>query len=741
MTTIVSGIAGSGKTTRLLALAQTAARSGPAFLTSPNECSLDALARRCADGTLAVLRLRDIAIDILRDRHEERGIRGSLEIIDDVRAALLFEEAATPLLQLEWAELIAAEIDPEVPGLRAPRRFLDSAFRLIRKLRDALITPEQFLRTALTGATQFYAQPPNFAHAELLQYTKEQYRDSLDVSANELQRQYRREIDLAKVLAKLYQSYLDLLVHKGCLSIHDAIAEAATLLADEPGYAKSLAQRYGSAFIDDAQELTMAEQTLLARLYGDDYNGVTFAVDQASTISGFAGARPDRLLSIQGERIELEEQHRCAPGIDRAARHLAGQPPGVMAGEGGITLFRASTKRAEAQFVAEYVVDLLDGGAPAAQIALLFRSVDNVRAYEEALLERNVPAIAAGDVNLFEQPVALDALALLWNAYDPFRHDYLLRTLSGPAFNLSDSSLYTLCSDPPDAQQSLFAEDGSAESGTRSGGRWDAKRDIRLGWNLTRGTQDAQLSELALERVRRFRELREGWVQAMRTLPLPNLARHIWSEGLAALDRPGSARYIHQQATLGRLYDRICAYAASHPGCGLGEFLADAQERAQSVFEASETSRCTGAVRLMSIDAAYGQSFEHVILPAARAGSFPRWYVPDSFLYSPSLGMIAKENVGEANAARTAKFSYYMYRAKTREAYNREEQRAFVYALRRASKSVLVTASERATKGLSAPEFLAQLQASRLPGIDDLSDRWRPKNSVYRPEAAELVAQ
>jgi superfamily I DNA/RNA helicase len=100
--------------------------------------------------------------------------------------------------------------------------------------------------------------------------------------------------------------------------------------------------------------------------------------------------------------------------------------------------------------------------------------------------------------------------------------------------------------------------------------------------------------------------------------------------------------------------------------------------------------------------------------------------------------MIAKENVGEASAARTAKFSYYMYRAKTREVYNREERRAFVYALRRARKSVLVTACERATKGLSAPEFLSELQASRLPGIVDLSDRWRPKNAVYRSNDAAI---
>jgi superfamily I DNA/RNA helicase len=93
--------------------------------------------------------------------------------------------------------------------------------------------------------------------------------------------------------------------------------------------------------------------------------------------------------------------------------------------------------------------------------------------------------------------------------------------------------------------------------------------------------------------------------------------------------------------------------------------------------------------------------------------------------------MIAKENVGDARAARTAKFTYYMFRTKAREHYNREERRAFVYAMRRARKSVLVTACERPTRGVTAPEFLAELQAARLPGTVDVSDRWRPARTVY----------
>ncbi|HEV7179182.1 MAG TPA: hypothetical protein VGN11_04890, partial [Candidatus Baltobacteraceae bacterium] len=73
-------------------------------------------------------------------------------------------------------------------------------------------------------------------------------------------------------------------------------------------------------------------------------------------------------------------------------------------------------------------------------------------------------------------------------------------------------------------------------------------------------------------------------------------------------------------------------------------------------------------------------------------------------------------NVGEARAARTAKFSYYVYRAKARENYNHEERRAFVYAMRRAKKRLVVTASGRATRGTTAPEFLEELRNARLPG-------------------------
>jgi superfamily I DNA/RNA helicase len=723
VSTFIIGAAGSGKTTELVRRALDAAEQRPVLVTSVSAAALNVLRDRVRHPNARICELHALALECLP--HAER--------IDDVRAAILFAEAAQPLLTLEWREIIEAEVDPEVPGLRAPDRFLDAAFRLFCKLRDARISPEQFLESALRGAAQFYAKPPNLASPDLLYYTKDSHRDSLHVDGAELQRQYRREIDLAKILTKLYRSYLEHPVRQGCLTPRDIIAQAADLLQKDGNAARALRERYPLLFVDDAEELTIGELQLLQAIYGNDLQAVTLAGDQNSATSTFRGARPDRVFALPGERIVLEEQYRSPFAVDLACRHLLGTPgpsPVSVDPRIGLTLFRASTRRAEAQFIAEHVVELLSAGVSHDEIAILFRSVRDVRPYRDALLDRNVRVQIAGDLNVFAEPEALDALAILWAVHDPFRHDYLLRVLSGPAMALSDATVYTLCSEPPDAQTVLFEDLSAGANGGRSG-RWDAKRDLRLAWNVLRGDQDERLSPIGRERVQSLRANIARWREALTRMELRDFARLVWSEGLAAAGPAGSARAAHQQQTLARLHDRITRFAQSDPAASLGEFLEYAEARMESEFETLELSERSSSVRMLSIDAARGREFDHVIIPRARAGSFPRWYAPDAFLYSPSLGMIAKENVGDARAARTAKFTYYMFRTKAREAYNKEERRAFVYALRRAKKSVLVTACERATRGITAPEFLAELQAARLPGTIDTSDRWRPTRAVY----------
>ena len=729
---VIRGRPGTGKSTTLARRILRSPHSPdlPDLVSATSSSSLQNLQGmlHSTDG-LRFVPLHQLAFEILKRYPQRSGLTPDLELIDEVDAANLFETAAGSLFSLEWAEFIDATVDPEVPGLRAPQRFALAAFRLVRKLRDADMGPDEFLKSALHGATRFYAKPPNFAHPDLLYYTKDCYRDSLSVSTAELERQYRREVDLAKILEHLYRSYLDLLGTRRCLTPSDAIAQASHLLRRDRAIVETERISFGRLFIDDVQELTVAELMFLQALCGEMLSGVTFAGDAASAMGTFKGARPDRVFSIPATSVELQTQFRCATAVETAARHLLGEEAGedcVAAQAHPLTLFRASDRRAEAGFIREHVARLLQSGVPPTEIAIIFRSVRNIETYESALLDRNIDIQTAGDVNLFNVSDVRDALALLWSVPDPFRHDQLLRVMSGAAVALSDATLQILCSDPPSVQPLLFC--GNAEEHDPVKNRWDRNRDIRLGWNVTRGDQDAALCDEARIRLRHFRTMRRNWIELSKELTLPELVGVILTAGLARVGAAGSARAANQQRNLRRFLRRVDLYAQSHPTANLKAFLAYSELRSASESEACEADDSPKTVRLLSVEAAMGKSFEQVVIANVRAGSFPRFYAPDAFLFSPSLGMIAKENVGDARASRTAKFSYYMFRTKTREAYNREERRIFAYALRRARRGVTVTASERSTKGISTPEFLSELQAARIPDTVDLSDRWKPSH-------------
>lgn len=612
----------------------------------------------------------------------------AVTLVDDVAAELRFAECCAPLFALEWEEFTQNQLDPEVPGLRSPERFLSSAFRLIRRLRDAAVTPADFLARALAGATEFYAKPPNFADPALLAATKATYHDSLDVTPKELAHQRRREIDLAKILTRLYEGYLQLVRSSGQMTGRDVALAAAEHVRGDPALAARLRERHRFAFVDEAADLTNAQLALLTAIFGERLAGVTLCGDPASAISTVRMTNPDATFALASARAQLKHEYR-APQVE---------------------VHRAGTSSEEAEFIAQRVRAWLDEGVAPEQIAVIFRSVRCVELYEKALLDRDVPCVVAGDANIFEDRRALDALALLWNVYDPFRHDWLLRTLANPALGLNDASLAFLCSEPVDPQRQLFVFDDEPAPTARVS-RWDPKRDLRLGWNVIRGERDDALSPDAAARVQRFRMLRESWLGAMDAEPFETFARRVWREGLARDGEPGSARARSQQIVLQRLLARLNEFLTLNPGATIAEILGYAAERTESDLESAMLGQARhDAVQLLSVEAARGREFEHVIVANVRPGAFPLWYVPEAFLFSPRLGMIPKENVGEAHAQRTAKFSYYTFRSKSMQHYNERERRAFQYALRRARRSALVTASGTPTRGITAPELLEELR-------------------------------
>ena len=689
------------------------ALAAAAIVTAARDDGSHALAARIAAASGIAVRgatLDALAFELLRAHPLETGLALDLEAVGELDAAEIFERAAAPLFSAEWSDWLGTDVDPEIAGLRTPARFADAALRLIRKLRDAGIDDQAFLAVALRGATTFYANPPNLASPALLSATKDEHRASLAVDASELDRQRRRELDLAKILARLYRAYVDELVRRGCLTACDALAEATRLLENRPAIARALRRRLRVAFVDDAHDLSPAALRFLRALFGDALDGVAVAGDPDAATQTFAGARPERIFGRAATTVVL------APSVVPAqilavARGVIDADPArpVPPGE-SVRVLRTSDRIAEASEVADRIAAMVRDGTPPGRVAVVHRTLRTMATYEDALVARALPVALAGDPALFARADVLDALALLWTAVDPFRHVWVLRALQTPMMRLSDASIAVLCGEPASPQPALFTLPESPSDGER---RWDRKRDLRLGSNLLRGERDADLSPIARERITAFRARRARWTEWLRRTDVATAARAIVEDGGLLLSRGGEtpAREQLRAALIARLMALIASYAARHPFDDLGGALAYCERLAAADRGPELVDERTDAVVVASVDRLLARRFDHVFIVDARAGAFPPYYVPDAFLFSTTYGMIPKDCAGDAVAARTAKFTWYEHHAKPRAAYVREQRRLFAAALGRADRSVTVSASGRPTRGIAAPELAAEVAA------------------------------
>ena len=546
----IVGPAGSGKSTLLVARAlralTTLSPRQSLIVTSPNAASLGplraAIGRATSDPRVTARPLASLAFDLLATS------RPSARRIDETAEALRFAEIARPLLELAWPAFFgdaAAPLDVEVSGMRSPERLLEAAFRLLRKLRGADIDARRFREVTLAGARLFYGTPPNLASVDLLLSTPEKYRDSLRVDAAELQRQHDRETDLALILARLFERDETEILENDRLTDTDAVF-VASRRGDDARFAR-LRERVPGIFVDDAQELTLAERRLLAGIWGARLAGVTLAGDGAQVTRTLAGALGEAAFEHLA-RVEVRTVRRGAGAVAAAAARIVDRSA-PSADSTRIERRRLATQRDEARWVAATIADLRRDDVALDRIAVVVRHPCVAPPYIEALLARDLDVdlhLAGAESTLG----ALDALAALWSVADPLRSAWLLRSLQAAWLRLSDASIALLCG-TPDAQMTLLPTEARPQRGRE---RDHAQRFAR---NVIGGERDAELSPVAVERLRRFRDAHARWSILERRDPPLDVARRFGEESVLVTRTRRRARSIRARgrAPSGRRVD------------------------------------------------------------------------------------------------------------------------------------------------------------------------------------------
>jgi DNA helicase-2/ATP-dependent DNA helicase PcrA len=228
-------------------------------------------------------------------------------------------------------------------------------------------------------------------------------------------------------VAAVFQEYEETKRRAGVLDFSDLLMIMAGAIEEYRDVAQEIRARYRHFVVDEYQDVSPLQQRLLDAWVGNR-DDLCVVGDANQTIYSFAGASPQHLLGFQRRfpsavLVRLERDYRSTPQVVALANKLVragGTTRLTLIGQRAAgpepTFAEFDDEPAEAASVAVECRRLIDSGAPAAEIAVLFRINAQSEVYEQALADQGVAYVLRGGERFFDRSEIREARLLLRGA-------------------------------------------------------------------------------------------------------------------------------------------------------------------------------------------------------------------------------------------------------------------------------------------------------------------------------------
>ncbi|MDB6163388.1 MAG: helicase, partial [Xanthomonadaceae bacterium] len=234
----------------------------------------------------------------------------------------------------------------------------------------------------------------------------------------------------ADAMRNAYALYQERCDRAGLVDFAELLLRSHELLRDSAALLAHYRHRFGHLLIDEFQD-TNAIQYGFVRLLAGDSGRVFVVGDDDQAIYGWRGAKVENVQRFLADypgaqTLRLEQNYRSTANILGAANAVITHNPDRLgkqlwteAGDGeAIDLYAAYNEIDEARFVIERIrqwnrMDSGDEGGSFGEVAILYRSNAQSRAFEEALLAEQIPYRVYGGMRFFERAEIKDTLAYL----------------------------------------------------------------------------------------------------------------------------------------------------------------------------------------------------------------------------------------------------------------------------------------------------------------------------------------
>ncbi|MEU8654819.1 ATP-dependent DNA helicase [Streptomyces sp. NPDC048737] len=267
-------------------------------------------------------------------------------------------------------------------------------------------------------------------------------------------------------LAELVVRYRAAKRERDLLDFGDQIALSAQL-ARIPEVGRVLRDEFRVVLLDEYQDTSVAQRTLLAGLFGGGTgHPVTAVGDPCQAIYGWRGASvanlddfPEHFALADGSpatRQALSENRRSGGRLLDLANGLAEPLRAMHAGvealrpapgaehDGMVRCALLTTHAEEIDWIADSVAHLVNTGKAPGEIAVLCRTATDFAEIQGALVARDVPVEVVGLSGLLHLPEVADLVAVCEVLQDPGANAALVRLLTGPRWRIGPRDLALL---------------------------------------------------------------------------------------------------------------------------------------------------------------------------------------------------------------------------------------------------------------------------------------------------------
>jgi DNA helicase II / ATP-dependent DNA helicase PcrA len=422
--------------------------------------------------------------------------------------------------------------------------------------------------------------------------------------------------DAEHVAASGYRRYQQAVKLAGAVDFDDLLLVTEELFATHEPIRAAEAGRFDHVLVDEYQDTNQSQYRII-KFLSKDHRNLCVVGDDDQSIYGWRGAEVTHILNFRNDWpdatvVRLESNYRSvAPILDAANRlivfnkhrhdkqlrpsRMGGQPPRVLQFKNDVE---------EARQITHEIARTLDRRVREPRdIAILFRTNEQPRAFETELRKAKVPYVLMGSQSFFDRKEVRDLLSYLKFIDNPRDEVALLRIINTPPRGLGAKSVETLLARAVTAGEPV----------------WEM---------VNRPTITAELPEPARRGCRLLQQLVQTFKQRLEAKEeLAEVVRSLIADTgyMADLTRqyPEPEELQMRQGSVEEVVNSVAEYAAEADEPTLSGFLDQVTLAGREFGSPKDKAKQQNAVWLMTYHSAKGLEFPIVYMVGMEEGVLP----------------------------------------------------------------------------------------------------------------------